>query len=253
MGRSVAKVKSTVFEPVAGSRVSTTIVAQIRQLIRAGDLQPGDRLPPERELAEAFNVSRVSVRDALRVLEALGLVEIRVGAAGGAFVTIPHHEVVGESVANLLLLSSVEPEDVAETRLVMEMGIVTLAFLNATEDDLDELQEYCAIERQALSDGVYDRRYSEEFHANLGAATGNQAIALLARSFRGPLSMFELRSRRSPQSRYAKGVEEHAGIVAALREGDLHEARYRVAEHLTSGLPAKHRQRLIDSFVGPPR
>lgn len=248
-----AKVESTVFEPVAGSRVSSTIVAQIRQLIRGGDLAPGDRLPPERDLAEAFNVSRVSVRDALRVLEALGLVAIRVGAAGGAFVTVPDHEVVGESVANLLLLSSVDPEDVAETRLVMELGIITLACLNATEDDLADLEQHSAAERQALSDGIYDRRYSEEFHAKLGAATGNQAIALLARSFRGPLSMFELRSRRSPQARYAKGVEEHADIVVALREGDLQEARRRVAEHLTFGLPAKHRRRLMESFVGTDR
>ena len=75
------------FSPVNVDRVSQVIVDQIKLLIRDGRLQPGDRLPSERELCQRFGVSRVTVREALRVLEAGGLLAIRVGAHGGAFLT----------------------------------------------------------------------------------------------------------------------------------------------------------------------
>src|SRR5215218_4017135 len=75
--------------PVNDRRISALIVDQVRTLIHEGKLTSGDRLPPEREMCERFGVSRVTVREALRVLEASGLVEIRVGAHGGAFVTQP--------------------------------------------------------------------------------------------------------------------------------------------------------------------
>src|SRR3954453_4795296 len=92
------------FKAVSSSRVSQLIVDQIRLLLKEERLQPGDRLPSERELCVQFGVSRVTVREALRSLEASGLVEIRVGARGGAFVTAPSSRRVGEGLADLLSL-----------------------------------------------------------------------------------------------------------------------------------------------------
>src|SRR5262245_28121356 len=93
------------FSPVSLGRVSQVIIDQIRELIHSGKLRPGDRLPSERELCARFGVSRVTVREALRVLEAGGLVDIRVGAHGGTFVTTPSHARIGEGLADLLRLS----------------------------------------------------------------------------------------------------------------------------------------------------
>src|SRR3954453_3792311 len=93
---------ANLFNPVNDRRISELIVDQVRQLIRQQQLNPGDRLPAERDLCERFGVSRVTVREALRVLEANGLVEIRVGARGGAFVTTPSSERLGARLAYLI-------------------------------------------------------------------------------------------------------------------------------------------------------
>src|SRR5918992_6048708 len=106
--KSVADMGSLadLFNPVTDRRISELIVDQVRLLIRGRQLNPGDRLPAERELCERFGVSRVTVREALRVLEANGLVEIRVGARGGAFVTAPSSRLVGEGIADLISLAT---------------------------------------------------------------------------------------------------------------------------------------------------
>src|SRR5258705_9158609 len=93
------------FKAVSLNRVSQAIIDQIKALLRQGRLKPGDRLPSQRELCERFGVSRVTVREALRVLEAGRLIDIRVGARGGAFVTTPTSQQIGEGLADLLNLS----------------------------------------------------------------------------------------------------------------------------------------------------
>jgi GntR family transcriptional regulator, transcriptional repressor for pyruvate dehydrogenase complex len=233
-----------------GTRVSGAIVEQMRSLIVSGEISPGDRLPPERELAEQFNVSRVSVRDALRVLEVLGLVDIRVGAAGGAFVTVPSTSVVGQGVQNLVMMTSAEPEDVGETRLVLELGMVTLVCERGTADDIASLRDLCNRGEEALAAGSYAREHSEAFHARLGEATHNPALALVAESFRGPLSMFELRERggESEDARHARSLREHVRIVDALEARDRGAARSAIADHLTSHLGTERRRSLRAAF-----
>src|SRR3954469_14500210 len=132
------------FSPVSVGRISEVIVEQMRILIREGKLVPGDRLPSERNLCERFGVSRVTVREALRVLEASGLVAVRVGARGGAFVTSPSQARLGEGLADLLQLSPLTAAEVTEARMVFELGIVPLVVERATEDDLVALERLCA-------------------------------------------------------------------------------------------------------------
>src|SRR6185437_5429746 len=96
------------FTAVSANRMSEAIVDQIKTLIRTNRLRPGDRLPSERELCERMGVSRVTVR------EAGGLVEIRVGARGGAFVTTPSSERLGAGLADLIQLAPVTAVDVTE-------------------------------------------------------------------------------------------------------------------------------------------
>src|SRR5246127_4199977 len=113
-----------IFTPVSIDRISQVIVDQIRLLIRDGRLQLGDRLPSERELCQRFGVSRVTVREALRVLEANGLVAIKLGARGGAFVTSPTAELLSAGLADLMALAPLTAADVTEARVIVEMGVL---------------------------------------------------------------------------------------------------------------------------------
>ena len=128
------------FRPVNVDRVSQVIVDQIKALVREGKLAIGDRLPSERDLCQRFGVSRVTVREALRVLEANGLIEIRVGARGGAFVSTPSKERLGEGLADLMTMSPLTPANVTEARRVIEVGILPFVVERATEADVVALR-----------------------------------------------------------------------------------------------------------------
>ena len=162
------------------------IVDQIRLLIRDGQLKPGDRLPAERELGEKFGVSRVTVREALRGLEANGMVTIKVGARGGAFVTAPTSARIGEGIIDLLTLSELTDKEVTEARQIFELGIIPLVCERATEEDIADLLEICDRGDAALENGSYPMELSAEFHTRVAKASHNTAIAMLAESFHGP-------------------------------------------------------------------
>src|SRR5207237_8219320 len=107
---------SAVFTPVHQARASGEIVSQIERAIFAAELSAGDRLQSERELAEQFGVSRITVRDALRVLEARGLIRVKVGATGGAFVADASTDRVAESLSTMIRLKRMTHSELAEAR-----------------------------------------------------------------------------------------------------------------------------------------
>jgi GntR family transcriptional regulator, transcriptional repressor for pyruvate dehydrogenase complex len=223
------------FVPVAGGRISDAITHQIRTAILSRRLQPGDRLPNERELAERFGVSRVTVRDALRTLEAGGLLEIRVGASGGPFVTVPSTRFVGEGISHMLVLSDVDPDEIVEARLILELGTVSLATDRATEGDIEELRRLCTVGADALAAGNYDTQLSRDFHAALAVAAHNRAIEMLTATYAGPLSMHAVREREPADWSHERTVAEHLELVEAIAARDADRAREVMRAHLTRG------------------
>jgi DNA-binding FadR family transcriptional regulator len=223
------------FEPVSAARISVGIAAQIRAAILEGKLVPGDRLPTERDMTERFGVSRVTVRDALRALETAGLVEIRVGAAGGAFVTAPSAAVVGQGISDMLLLSAVDPDEIAEARLIVELGTVALAVERATDEDIAALREVAEQAARAHERGKYDPALAREFHAQLARAAHNRAVDLIAATFSGPLSMHAVREREPAEWSHARSIDEHTRLVEAIAKRDAELAREIMSEHLRRG------------------
>jgi DNA-binding FadR family transcriptional regulator len=235
------------FAPIAVTRASSSIADQIRQAIVTGKLTQGSRLPPERELAEQFGVSRVTVRDALRALEAMGLLEVRVGARGGAFVTVPSGSIMGQTMSDMMMMSALTPEDIVEARLVVELGTVTLACARGTDDDIALLRAHCEMARDKLATGTYNRELSWEFHALLVASIHNAAVAGLTQSFRSTLSMHPIRSREGARA-HERTVEEHTRIVEALEGRDGLAARTEMARHLLRGTNLAKRESALLSL-----
>jgi GntR family transcriptional repressor for pyruvate dehydrogenase complex len=225
-------VSEDLFKTVSSSRVSQVIVEQIRLLLKEERLKPGDRLPSERELCVHFGVSRVTVREALRILEASGLVEIRVGARGGAFVTTPTSARVGAGLADLLSLSPLTAAEVTEARLVFELGIVPLIIERATEEDLAALRAMCDEHAEALEQGRYSMELSADFHVRVAACTHNAAIEMLVQSFHGPLLMSLREAQTVEPLMGRRGSKEHRAFVDAVTERDLEAATATMRTHL---------------------
>jgi DNA-binding FadR family transcriptional regulator len=211
---------ASLFSPVNDRRISELIVEQIRMLIRQQQLNPGDRLPAERDLCERFGVSRVTVREALRVLEANGLVEIRVGARGGAFVTTPSNERVGEGIADLLTLSTITAAEVTEVRIILEVGMVPLICQRVDDRDIAELLDICDRQDAALATGDFQIDLSAEFHSRLTMCAHNPAAHMLVQSFRGPVLMSLKMAQQTAPEMGRLGVEEHRLLVQAIADRD---------------------------------
>jgi DNA-binding FadR family transcriptional regulator len=224
--------ESELFNRVSLGRISEVIVEQIRLLMRQGQLKPGDRLPPERDLCERFGVSRVTVREALRMLESSGLVEIRVGARGGAFVTAPSSNRVGEGLTDLLTLSVISASDVTEVRMILEVGIVPLVCERATEADLADLEKISEQSQQAVRDGTYTMEMSLAFHTRVAAATHNPAVTMLVESFRGPIFMSLQEAKNAAPEMGTLGSQEHERFIEAIRRKDVDAATRIMRVHL---------------------
>jgi GntR family transcriptional repressor for pyruvate dehydrogenase complex len=225
--------KSDMFSRVSTSRVSQVIVDQVKLLLRDGSLRPGDRLPSERDLCEQFGVSRVTIREALRVLESSGLVSIKVGARGGAFVTTPTTERLGEGLADLLSLSHLTASDVTEARKVVESGALPLIVDRATDDDIADLLQLIDDGQKALTKGEYDVAMSAAFHVRLAECAHNPALTALIHSFHGPMLMSLREAKVSAPLMGPQGHEEHRAIVVAIQSRDVAEAGRIMNAHLS--------------------
>jgi GntR family transcriptional repressor for pyruvate dehydrogenase complex len=219
------------FVPVNVDRASQVILDQIKVLMRDGKLLPGDRLPSERDLCQRFGVSRVTVREALKMLEANGLVTIRVGAHGGAFVTNPSAKQLGAGLADLISLAPLTAFNVTEARIIVELGTLPLAVERATDEDIAALFKMVEESERALEAGNYNIELSAAFHVRVAKCTHNPAIEMLMESFHGPMRM-SLEEAHSSAPMSHQGVAEHRKLAEAIRQRDVAAARSIMTKHL---------------------
>jgi GntR family transcriptional regulator, transcriptional repressor for pyruvate dehydrogenase complex len=217
-------------EPVKRSRIYEHIVEQIRALIREGRWAPGDQIPPERELAERFRVSRTSVREALRALEMQGVIESRQG--GGTFVRTADTESLVPPLAAAILRGRREMAEVLEVRELIEPGIARRAAMRATDEHIVELSTLLERQRECIAEG---RSFVEEdtaFHYTLATAADNHILLRLHNVILDLL-------RESRQSylhvpdRPHMSLRGHEAILVAVQAHDADAAYAASLEHIT--------------------
>lgn len=220
------------FQPVRIARASQEIVDQIRASILSSQLPPGERLPTEREMAEQFRVSRITVRDALRVLESQGLVAIKVGAGGGAFVAKPSVGPVSELMTDLLRRNKASIRELVEARMIIETNIAGLAAERATPDDLVAMEQAIAQAREGDAAGdPHFTPHSVEFHVALAQAAKNDFLLFTVNSFRS--LFYEVLEKLIPAPDMSeRAIEDHQKILDALKGRQATRARELMREHL---------------------
>ena len=221
------------FQPVRVARASDSIIHQIKESIFAGDLRPGHALAPEKELAEQFSVSRITVRDALRVLESQGLIQIKVGARGGAFVARPSTIAVSESLTNMLRLNQATLRDLVEARILVEPHVASMAARRATPEDLRAMQTAIDAARDAQTGGdPYFIPTSVAFHLALAEAAKNPVLLFAVNSFRA-LFHEALATLLPAEDMAERAIADHQRILNAIRARDAERARDVMREHLS--------------------
>lgn len=178
---ATAQKRTPAFKPVGPGHTFEEVTTQLRELLLGGSLQPGSRLPAERDLAKQLGVGRPVLREALRALEASGLIELRKGRLGGAFISEAEPTIVSRRMADMLRLGNVSVEELFEVRLWMETGMVRAACGRRTEDDLQTLRENVRHAEELHLQGRYTERIEAniEFHHLLACATHNPVAELV--------------------------------------------------------------------------
>ncbi len=225
---------SVTFEPVERITVSEEIAKKVLDLINAGDLKPGDKLPSERELMDQLRVSRSSIREALRSLSMMGLLETRPG--DGTYVS---QHLVGFLAGQLewsQLLNKRDIVELIEVREPLEIQAAGLAALRATPAYIARLRETMIIYRN--TDAPAERRLEADllFHETLAAMAGNRTLIYLLRIIRETLFECVQEQRVGFSTRTSAG-DDHQRILEALQAGDEIMARAAMAQHLRSHRP----------------
>jgi GntR family transcriptional repressor for pyruvate dehydrogenase complex len=237
------------------TRLYEEVVGQLHQLIDAGKLKAGDRLPSERELAETFRVSRSSVREAIKTLEHEGMLISRPGS--GTFITAVNVEAIIPPLASLLSRGKDALVDLFEMRCLVEPSIAALAAERATPADILRLKEICDEQAQQVQQHTAAVDSDAAFHLTIGRATHNAALQRLVASIVEILKPIREKSLQTP-GRAHKSLASHREILVAIERHDPERARQAMQQHILAveqnvlaPAPPTPRQRLAADEPGP--
>jgi GntR family transcriptional repressor for pyruvate dehydrogenase complex len=209
--------------------LSEKIAARLLTLIRERQLHPGDRLPPERELALSMGVSRPSLREALRALSILGVIENRHGS--GTFVTSLQPDMLVEHLDFIIALNDRAFLDLFQARKILEVGIASLAAKQITEEELEGLEASLQRSADAIDDPKRFLQADLDLHQRIMVAARNQILALFMRSINDVNVASRRRTGELPEVR-KQTLKDHRLILAALKAHDAEAASQAMRDHL---------------------
>jgi GntR family transcriptional repressor for pyruvate dehydrogenase complex len=222
---------SSLKKPLLSKEVET----QLRASINAGIYKPGDKLPAERELVDQFQVSRVTVRDALRDLQSLGLISVKRGVNAGAYVSEPSPQPITQSIENLIKMRKVNFAHLIELRLYIEPDVARIAALFRTPEDVDTLTHLLDRADKYLNTSRKKARLiNVGFHFEVAKITRNALIIFLCESITQVHSamIIEMTRTKIDKKGIAKLISEHRSILEAIAAGNPEEAFETTKKHL---------------------
>ncbi len=221
------------FKKTGHNRVFQDLVTQIEKAILSGKLKPGDKLPAQRDLIEKFQTSRASLREALRVLEHKGLIEVKLGVSGGAIVKEISTDTITEDLSILMQHKKVSFDQLAEFRTGVEGCVASLAAQRATSDDIKNLEGLLEEARICLES--WETKWDDFFEADL------EIHILLARISDNPVYTAVLQMVHEnildmyyfvDQKHLEENYRDLCNIVQAISKGDAELARKATQDHI---------------------
>jgi DNA-binding FadR family transcriptional regulator len=218
------------FKPIRQFRISEEVLGQLKESILLGKFKSGEKLPSERELTEAFQVSRGVIREAIRALEITGFVELRQGPTGGAFVTDLSFDHVGNAFLDLFMSDKVSIPELANVRYYIEPELARLAALNATEEDKKRLIAAQEEEFQTVKMTKERIAQYQKVHHVIAESCQNHFYEAISKSM---LRLtFEVVDAVNPDHEALHMPGEHRHIINAILDSDAETARLAMQAHM---------------------
>jgi GntR family transcriptional regulator, transcriptional repressor for pyruvate dehydrogenase complex len=244
--RAAGATTPVTFRPIHTRRAFEEICERIREQLALGVLKPGDKLPPERELAQQLRVSRNVLREALRSLEMAGILRLQKGVKGGAFIREGDTSRMNEVMRDMLSLGTISVRELQEARINVIDLVVRLACVNARQRDFDVLEANIERTDIATREGrLLDRvECSREFYKMLAESTGNKVIVMIVNSVTEIHMRFVYAKVASSGAATPRLTDKRRQFLAKLRARDVTAASHLMRLHLESV------QRMLESDPG---
>lgn len=224
------------FKKTRQSRLYQDVVEQIQGAILAGRLKAGDRLPSQREMVDMFEISRATLREALRVLEQKGLIDIKLGTSGGAIVKEINTAPVSESLALLIRHQKVSLDEIIEFRKGVEGNVAELAAIRATEKDLSQIRQLLDVSKKQMKKGLAfqdafeasDRR----IHKYIAQIAGNTIYRTVIRMIHDNIHQYYEKLPFHSEAELYENYRDLEGIVDAISRGAAGDAKAAAQSHI---------------------
>lgn len=214
--------------PIKSEKVYKIIMKQIKDIVKSGELKRGDKLPSERELALRLNVSRTSVREAIKALETLGLVESKHG--GGNYIKNNFEDILLEPLSIAFMLLGSNNSEILELRKVIEPEVASIAAKNITENEIKELENI--IEKLSkTTDSKICASLDKEFHYVIAKASKNHLLSTIVFSVSSLIEEYIDESKMYEIDR-EKVINDHKIILEAIISHDSKKAFIEAKNHL---------------------
>ena len=224
------------FNQAKQNRAFEDIISQIQESILEGRLREGDKLSGERTLREAFKVSRGTLREALRALEQKGLITIKTGAHGGAFICPINNRQMSESLDLLLRHQKISLRELAESREALEGYVAAKAAKSAKKADLRQLSAILQSIRKDLDATEFDWKKvisgDGAFHLHLARIAGNRVFESILETVYENINRYFDRFLSKERELQEKNYQDLCGIVEALEKRDAQRAQTLVRDHV---------------------